>query len=335
MITTDQQHMAHALRLARRGLGNVWPNPAVGCVLVKNGRIIGRGWTQPGGRPHAERIALDQAGKSSQGATAYVTLEPCAHFGKTPPCAQALIDGGIARVVTALGDPDPRVLGRGHDMLREAGITVTEGVLENEARKLQAGFLLRITANRPFITLKLASSFDARIATAGGESQWITGPAARRHVHMLRLMHDAIMVGGKTARADRPSLNIRDMGPVRQPVRIILSSGSLPQFLLESAEFGPLWQVSGDIHDVLHELAQRGITRVFCEGGGHVAAQLLRDGYVDQLVGYTAGMVLGGDARAAVGPFNVQYLSDAPRYKLIETRKIGVDLFHRWLRVRK
>lgn len=324
--------MSHALRLARRGLGNVWPNPAVGCVIVKHGKIVGRGWTQPGGRPHAERVALKQAGVLAENATAYVTLEPCAHHGKTSPCAQALIDGKITRVVTALRDPDPRVSGRGHEMLRNAGIEVVEGIGESEARQSQAGFLSRITAKRPFITLKLASSFDARIATAGGESQWITGPAARQHVHMLRLMHDAIMVGGNTARSDRPSLNVRNMGPVRQPVRLILSSGKLPPLPAEGPEFGPLWQISGDISDILQELAERGLTRVFCEGGGNVAAQLLRKGYVDQLVGYTAGMVLGGDARDAVGQFNLQHLSDAPRFKLIESRKIGLDLFHRWLR---
>lgn len=293
---------------------------------------MGRGWTQPSGRPHAERVALDQAGKLAEGATAYVTLEPCAHHGKTPPCAQALIDAKLDRVVTALGDPDPRVSGRGHAILEAAGIKVTQGVMEAEARAAQAGFLLRVTAGRPYVTLKLASSFDARIATAQGESQWITGPDARAHVHALRLMHDAIMVGGATARADNPSLNVRNMGPVRQPVRVILSSQSLPQFRPEGPDFGPLWQVSGDITDVLKGLADRGITRVLCEGGGQVAAQLLRAGCVDQLVGYTAGLVLGGDAREAVENIGLQHLADAPRFKLAETRRIGPDLFHRWLR---
>ena len=179
--------MAHALRLAARGLGRTWPNPAVGCVIVKDGVILGRGWTQPGGRPHAETMALAQAGAAARGATAYVTLEPCAHHGQTPPCAEALIAARVARVVTALTDPDPRVAGRGHAMLRAAGIAVTEGVLAPEASRLNAGFLKRVTRNLPFVTLKLATTLDGRIATAAGESRWITGPAARRQVHTPRL----------------------------------------------------------------------------------------------------------------------------------------------------
>ena len=324
--------MAHAMRLARRGLGNVWPNPAVGCVLVREGRIFGRGWTQPGGRPHAERMALDQAGDAARGATAYVTLEPCAHQGRTPPCATALIAAGVSRVVTALTDPDPRVSGGGHVILRAAGIDVTEGVRADEARELQAGFLSRIERGRPFLTLKLASSFDGRIATALGESQWITGTAARAHVHALRLCHDAVMVGGGTARADRPSLNVRGFGTVRQPVRIIVSSGALPDLAPEGPEFGPLWQVSGEPVAFMHELGARGLTRVLCEGGGVLAASLLRAGLVDALVGYTAGQVLGADARPAVGPMALTALADAPRFHLVETRRIGGDLFHRWRR---
>lgn len=325
--------MAHALRLARRGLGNVWPNPAVGCVLIDKGRVVGRGWTQPGGRPHAERMALDQAGPLARGATAYVTLEPCAHHGRTPPCAEALVQAGIARVVTALTDPDPRVAGRGHAILRAAGITVVEGVLHDEAQTLQAGFLSRITRGRPFVTLKLATSFDGRIATASGESQWITGPAARAHVHALRLIHDAIMVGGGTARTDRPSLNVRGFDRVRQPVRVIVSAGTMPDLPAEGEDFGPLWQMSGDPQQIMTELADRGITRLFCEGGGKLAASLLQADLVDQLVGYTAGLVLGAEARPAVGPLDFAHLADAPRFQLSEFRRIGPDLFHRWSRV--
>ncbi|WP_423211708.1 bifunctional diaminohydroxyphosphoribosylaminopyrimidine deaminase/5-amino-6-(5-phosphoribosylamino)uracil reductase RibD [Paracoccus yeei] len=324
--------MDHALALARRGLGNTWPNPAVGCVLVRDGRVVGRGWTQPGGRPHAEVRALAQAGEAARGATAYVTLEPCAHHGKTPPCAEALIRAGVARVVTALTDPDPRVSGRGHAMLRAAGIAVTEGMREAAAREAQRGFLTRVTLGRPMLTLKLATSFDGRIATAHGESQWITAPAARRHVHALRLTHDAVMVGGGTARADRPGLNVRGMGRVRQPVRVVVSSGPLPDLPPEGPEHGPLWQLAGDPAAVMADLGARGLTRVLCEGGGILAAGLLRAGLVDQLVGYTAGVVLGGDGRAATGPLALARLADAPRFRLVETRPIGPDLMHRWLR---
>lgn len=329
---SDNRHMDHALGLARRGLGNVWPNPAVGCVIVRDGRVVGRGWTQPGGRPHAEVRALAQAGDAARGATAYVTLEPCSHFGKTPPCANALIASGVARVVSAMTDPDPRVSGRGHAMLRDAGIMVTEGVRQAQARALQRGFLTRVAQGRPMLTLKLATSFDGRIATDSGESQWITGPDARRHVHALRLSHDAVMVGGGTARADLPGLNVRRLGAVRQPVRIVVSGQDLPALPPESADYGPLWQVAGDPAAFMAELGARGLTRVFCEGGGVLAASLLQAGLVDELVGYTAGVVLGGDGRAATAPLGLAHLADAPRFRLAQMRRIGPDLFHRWLR---
>lgn len=216
--------MAHALRLGARGLGRTWPNPAVGCVIVKAGRVVGRGWTCPGGRPHAEPVALAQAGAAALGATAYVTLEPCSHHGRTPPCAEALIAAGLARVVTATGDPDPRVSGRGHAMLREAGIAVTERVLEAEARTAHAGFQKRVTEGLPFVTLKLAATLDGRIATASGESRWITGSLARRAVHAMRMRHDAVMVGVGTAIADDPDLSVRDLGSGHQPVRIVVDS---------------------------------------------------------------------------------------------------------------
>lgn len=324
--------MQHALSLARRGLGNTWPNPAVGCVLIREGRVVGRGWTQPGGRPHAEVMALAQAGTAARGATAFVTLEPCAHHGKTPPCAEALARAGVARVVSALTDPDPRVSGRGHAILRAAGIAVTEGVCAAEARAVQRGFLTRVTQGRPMLTLKLASSFDGRIATASGESQWITGPEARRHVHALRLMHDAVMVGGGTARSDHPSLNVRGFGPVRQPVRIVVSARALPDLPAEDRDHGPLWQVSGAPKDILAELGARGLTRVFCEGGGVLAASLLRAGLVDQLVGYTAGVVLGGDGRAGFADLGLTHLADATRFRLVETRRLGPDILHCWRR---
>ena len=324
--------MRHALALARRGLGNTWPNPAVGCVILREGRVVGRGWTQPGGRPHAEAMALAAAGAAACGATAYVTLEPCAHHGRTPPCAEALAAAGVSRVVSALTDPDPRVAGRGHAILRAAGVAVTEGICEAEARALQSGFLTRIALGRPMLTLKLAGSFDGRIATASGESQWITGAEARRHVQALRLAHDAVMVGGETARADRPGLNLRGFGAVRQPVRIVVSARPLPDLPPEGPEHGPLWQVSGPPEAFMAELGARGLTRVLCEGGGVLAASLLRAGLVDQLIGFTAGVALGAEARPGIGAMALERLSEAPRFHLAEIRRIGGDVMHRWLR---
>jgi len=218
----DRAFMAAALGLARRGLGRVWPNPAVGCVIVRDGLVVGRGWTAPGGRPHAEAVALERAGDLAHGATAYVTLEPCAHHGRTPPCADALVRAGVARVVTALGDPDPRTAGEGHARLRQAGIAVAEGTGADAAEEVNAGFLKRVRHGRPLVTLKLATTLDGRIATAAGESQWITGPRARQDGHRLRAAHDAIIVGSGTALADDPGLTCRLPGlEGASPVRVV------------------------------------------------------------------------------------------------------------------
>lgn len=358
----DIRHMSHALRLAARGLGNTWPNPAVGCVIVRNGRILGRGWTQPGGRPHAERMALDAAGDAS-GATVHVTLEPCAHHGKTPPCADALVEAGVARVVSALTDPDPRVAGRGHDRLRGAGIDVTENVLRDEAMRLNAGFLKRVQEGRPFVTLKLATTLDGRIATATGESRWITGPEARRQVHLLRLTHDAVMVGSGTALADDPELTVRDLGEVRQPVRIVVdrtlslapdsrlgrSAGAVPVWLLHGprapADRLAAWSAAGarlfacpesgghlDLSDALGRLAQEGLTRIFCEGGGGLGAALIRLGLVDDLIQFGAGKLIGAEGRPALGPLGLTALADAPRFRLLAHRITGADTMAHWTR---
>jgi diaminohydroxyphosphoribosylaminopyrimidine deaminase / 5-amino-6-(5-phosphoribosylamino)uracil reductase len=219
----DLQAMRAALGLARRGLGRVWPNPAVGCVIVKDGRVVGRGWTQPGGRPHAETEALARAGEAAHGATAYVTLEPCCHWGRTPPCADALIAAGLRRVVVAVEDPDPRVAGGGLAHLRAAGIAVEAGLGAAEAAEINAGFFQRIRFGRPLVTLKLATSLDGRIATASGESRWITGPAARERAHLLRATHDAILVGTDTVIADDPQLTCRLPGLAEHsPVRVVI-----------------------------------------------------------------------------------------------------------------
>ncbi|MGE5148370.1 MAG: bifunctional diaminohydroxyphosphoribosylaminopyrimidine deaminase/5-amino-6-(5-phosphoribosylamino)uracil reductase RibD, partial [Candidatus Eiseniibacteriota bacterium] len=244
--------MQAALVLARRGLGNVWPNPAVGCVLVQpgsgGGRVVGRGWTQPGGRPHAETEALARAGAAAKGATAYVTLEPCSHHGKTPPCADALIDAGISRAVVALEDPDKRVSGAGIAALRAAGIPTEVGLLGEAAAALNAGFLLRVREGRPFVTLKLATTLDGRIATASGESRWITGEVARDWAHGLRAGHDAVMVGIGTALVDDPELVCRLPGlPLRPTVRIVVDSAlRLPvgSRLVQGTAQAPLWIVA-------------------------------------------------------------------------------------------
>ena len=360
---SDHAHMGHALALGRRGLGSVWPNPAVGCVIVAGGRVAGRGWTQAGGRPHAETVALAQAGSRARGATAYVTLEPCAHHGRTPPCAEALLAAGVARVVTALEDPDPRVSGRGHAILRQGGAQVVIGLRAAEARHDQAGFFMRVTQGRPLLTLKLATSLDGRIATASGESRWITGPDARRAVHALRLEHDAVLVGGGTARTDDPRLTVRGLGAVRQPVRIVVSRKlDLPSAgtLAGSARDAPLWLVHGkeapadriarwtalgatcldvpvtrgqlDPAAMLAALGARGITRVFCEGGGSLGASLLQAGLVDRLLGFSAGVALGAEGQPALGALGIHALADAPRFRLDESRSLGGDVLSRWTR---
>ncbi|MBI6629864.1 bifunctional diaminohydroxyphosphoribosylaminopyrimidine deaminase/5-amino-6-(5-phosphoribosylamino)uracil reductase RibD [Pontibaca salina] len=355
--------MALALSLGRRNQGACWPNPAVGCVIVKGTRIVGRGWTAPGGRPHAEPMALEQAGAAARGATAYVTLEPCAHHGKTPPCAEALIKAGIARVVAPFEDSDPRVSGQGFAMLREAGIELTTGVLSRQAGRDHAGFLLKAEQGRPMVTLKLASSFDGRIATASGHSQWITGPDARRLVHGMRARHDAVMVGAGTVRADDPSLTVRDLGIEHQPVRVVVSrhlelplmgqlarsAGDVPLWLCHGsgadgervsaweglgARLVPCGVISGqiDMADVLQKLGEAGLTRVFCEGGGALAASLLGADLVDELVGFTAGLTIGGDGLPAIGALGLQRLDNAARFRLLETRAIGADVLHHWVR---
>lgn len=360
----DQRAMIHALALGRRGLGRCWPNPAVGCVLVKDGRIVGRGWTQPGGRPHGEVMALAQAADQARGATAYVTLEPCAHYGKTPPCADALTSAGIARAVVALRDPDPRTDGGGIAVLRAAGIAVTEGIEQAAAAWDHAGFLSRVRRGRPLVTLKLATSFDGRIATGSGESKWITGPAARRHVHADRARHDAVLVGGGTARADDPSLDVRGLGRIAQPLRIVAARRlDLPDdaALVRSARAQPVWVLHGpdaapdriaaleaagvrclsvplgpDRHldplGMLRVLGDAGLTRVFCEGGGALAAALLQADLVDRLTGFTAGVALGAEGRPCLGPLGISVLGEAPRFDLVETRAVGGDVLHCWER---
>ncbi|MEL6683992.1 MAG: bifunctional diaminohydroxyphosphoribosylaminopyrimidine deaminase/5-amino-6-(5-phosphoribosylamino)uracil reductase RibD [Pseudomonadota bacterium] len=358
----DARFMALALMLGRRGLGRVWPNPAVGCVIVKDGQIVARGATDLGGRPHAEVVALSQAGQAAQGATVYVTLEPCAHHGKTPPCTDALIAAKVARVVIAADDPDERVNGRGIAMLRNAGITVDCGIGQAGALRDHAGFLSRITQGRPFVTLKLAGTLDGRIATATGESQWITGPDARRMVHMMRSTHDAVMVGAGTVRADDPALTVRGLGMSHQPVRIVVSRAmKIPATnqLATTAAEAPVWLCHGTDAEVadwtekgavslpcatvgnqvdplamMTALANKGITRVFCEGGGMLAVSLLNAGLVDQLVVFSAGAAIGAEGTPMLAAMGVDQLAGAPRFVLDNVRPIGNDICHIWTKPR-
>lgn len=355
----DRAFMAMALTLARRGLGRVWPNPAVGCVLVREGRVVGRGWTQDGGRPHAEQVALECAGALAHGATAYVTLEPCAHHGKTPPCVDALLGAGIARVVSATDDPDPRVSGGGHRRLREAGIELSEGVRRLEAEELNLGFLHRQRLGRPLVTLKLAMSLDGCIATHNGHSQWITGPEARARAHLLRAEHDAVMVGSGTAITDNPRLTVRLPGlQDRRPIRIVADSRlalHLTHELVRGAAETPTWllarddaerqrrrafeqagvevlEVPGgeaeplDITAALQVLGGRGLTRILVEGGGRLAASLLSAGLVDRLIVFQAGLAIGGDGLPGVAGLGLKDLNSATRFVQRKVERVGPDL---------
>jgi diaminohydroxyphosphoribosylaminopyrimidine deaminase/5-amino-6-(5-phosphoribosylamino)uracil reductase len=356
LAAEDEAHMRAALSLAARGLGNTWPNPAVGCVIVRDGEVVGRGWTAPGGRPHAETEALGRAGAAARGATAYVTLEPCCHWGRTPPCTDALIAAGVARVVVALRDPDPRVDGRGLHLLREAGIEVAAGVLEVEAARLSAGFLKRVGAGLPLVTLKLASTLDGRIATRTGESRWITGPDARRAVHALRARHDAVLVGSGTVLADDPDLTCRLPGAaplptvrvvadsrLRTPPRAKLFDNPAPAWVATRAghpeaaldalrargaeiiELPPL-DAGLDPAALLRALAVRGITRVFAEGGAGLAAALLRAGLVDRLAWFHAPAVMGADGRPAAEALPLDLLSEMPKFRRVSAIALGPDL---------
>lgn len=322
--------MRHALRLAARGLGRVAPNPAVGCVIVSpENRIVGRGWTAPGGRPHAETIALEQAGGAARGAAAYVSLEPCAHHGKTPPCADALIAAGVARVVGAVRDPDPRTSGKGFEKLKQAGIEVVEGVLADEAKALNEGFFKRIIESRPLIALKIAQSADAKVTNGPGKGKWITSERARRHGQLLRAQHDAIMVGIGTVLADDPELTCRIAGlEDRSPIRIVLdlrlrlpvksklaqTARDVPAVVFTCASGGDELEKLGveiahmkagvdgkpDLGEVMRALAQRGLTRLLVEGGPAFQAALIAQHLVDRLYLYQAPIVVG--AKGLPGP---------------------------------
>ncbi len=357
--------MRAALGLASRALGRAWPNPAVGCVLVNDGRVVGRGWTQPGGRPHAETEALSRAGHAARGAVAHITLEPCTHHGRTPPCVDSLVDAGISRAVIAMPDPDPRVDGTGIGQLRDAGIEVTEGVCKTEASEIVAGFVRRVCFGRPLVTLKLATTLDGRIGTRIGASQWITGLESRGFAHALRARHDGVLVGARTAVVDNPNLTCRLPGlGDRSPVRIFLDgSDELPDShdLIANASSIPTWVLTArvetdqrctsmashgveiihtaptvnggiDISDGLRALAGRGLNSVLVEGGGGLAASLLRARLVDRLVWFRAPMMIGADGIAAAAELGVDGLDLAPGFTRIAVREVGVDIVETYAR---
>ncbi len=353
--------MALALRLAQRGLGRVWPNPAVGCVIVDaESRVVGRGWTQDGGRPHAETQAIARAGERARGATAYVSLEPCAHHGQTGPCAQALIAAGVSRVVSAVEDPDLRVKGNGHASLTAAGVEVRIGVLQAQAIALNAGFFSRIQHGRPLVTLKLASTLDGKIALSSGESRWITGQEARAHVHVLRSQHDAVMVGIGSALADDPELTCRMQGAnhsrlvrivadsqARLPAtsKLALSADKQPVWLLTAAlksagDLGklsvkmvrvPLGAGGIDLEAALQVLAGQGLTRILVEGGAALASSLLKSELVDRLLWYRAPSVMG-EGVSAVASLELAGLGDMPRFVSEETIRLGQDVLETYRR---
>jgi diaminohydroxyphosphoribosylaminopyrimidine deaminase/5-amino-6-(5-phosphoribosylamino)uracil reductase len=314
--------MGAALGLAARGRGRTSPNPNVGCIIVQDDRIVGRGWTQPGGRPHAEAEALAEAGEAARGATVYTTLEPCAHgSARGPDCSGLLIAAGVARVVVALGDPDPRTNGRGIARLQEAGIAVTTGPGQAEARRSMAGFLTRRAAGRPFVTLKLALSLDGCIALADGESRWITGPEARAHGHLERAQHEAILVGRGTLLSDAPRLDVRLPGlEDRSPRRILLS----------------LHPQSGwtSIPAPVNIMSLAGVDHLLVEGGAQTAASFLRADLVDRLLLYRAPLLIGG-GKPALSDIGLAELADAHgRWRLHDTRMLGSDRLEVYERAR-
>ena len=345
--------MAQALCLAERGRYGAHPNPVVGCVLVRDGTTIGEGWHVRAGEAHAEVNALQAAGELASGATAYVTLEPCAHTGKTPPCADALIDAGVERVVIAMGDPFPDVAGRGIERLRSAGIRVDTGLMSNAAAALNAGFLSRVTRQRPFVRLKLATSLDGAIAMSSGESQWITGPAARADVQRLRARSGAILTGIGTVLADDPSLTVRDesLGQTGQPLRVVLDTRlrmpatasmlSLPGSTLvcssetqaetnlraAGAEIATFTASDGrvPISGVLTELALREVNEVLVEAGPVLAGQMLQEGFVDELVIYQAPHIMGSETQPLAVTPKWTALADRRNMTIADTRRVGAD----------
>lgn len=356
----DLRFMNLALALGRRGQGRTWPNPAVGAVVVKDGVIVGRGWTQSGGRPHAEPEALARAAEASRGATLYVTLEPCSHHGKSPPCADAIVAAGIARVVSAIEDPNPDVAGQGHARLRAAGIEVDVGLCADEAARDHAGHFLRVREKRPFVVLKLAVSSDDKIAAAGYRQVTITGEAAKSRVHLLRAQSDAILVGIGTVLADDPTLTCRLPGlDAQSPVRIVLDRAlRIPgtSKLVHSARVHPIWVMTSDMSEapaamklggagaqiirvpttmtpspgldlkaVMTALSERGVTRLMVEGGAKVASSFLKQGFVDEVWLLRGPDEIGPDGIGALDAQPLSIITQSPQWRSRATEHLGRD----------
>jgi diaminohydroxyphosphoribosylaminopyrimidine deaminase/5-amino-6-(5-phosphoribosylamino)uracil reductase len=362
---TPEEAMRRALAQARRASGRSWPNPPVGAVVLRGGRVLGRGFTRPPGGPHAEVVALEAARRrhgaaALRGATLAVTLEPCCHHGRTPPCTDAILAAGIARIWIGHRDPNPKVAGRGLRILRAAGVELALGVLEEECREQHRGFLSRIGRGRPFVTLKLAASLDGRIATAGGESRWISGPAARRRVHALRAQSDAIAVGSATAAADDPELTARrSASVVHRPVRVVFDSAlslSPRSRLARAADPQRTWVLAApgaaqrrraleaagvrvlvvprrgrhlDLRRALARLGREGLNTLLVEGGGGLAAALLRAGLVDEVHWFAAPTWLGEEGRPALGALGLRRLASRSVLAAPKVSRLGEDLYLR------
>lgn len=325
--------MQTALAHAQWGWGRVAENPSVGCVILcASGHVVGVGHTADGGRPHAETVALTMAGKHARGGTAYVTLEPCSHHGQTPPCADGLIQAGIARVVVACTDPDPRVSGQGINRLKQAGITVDVGCCGADGVGVHAGFFSRIIRNRPWITAKIATTMDGKIATTTGHSQWITGAVARTHGQVLRSQNDGILVGAGTVRADNPRLTCRINGICHTPARVVLGGADLAQ-----SDFSvfdgttPLYHYTNgggavDMAGALADLATHGINRLMVEGGGQILSTLLKQGFIDELHWIHAPTVMGGDGLPAVADLGLNTLDEMAGFSVLKRQPLGTDM---------
>ncbi|MER2539673.1 MAG: bifunctional diaminohydroxyphosphoribosylaminopyrimidine deaminase/5-amino-6-(5-phosphoribosylamino)uracil reductase RibD [Azonexus sp.] len=349
----DHSMMARALRLAERAMWTTTPNPRVGCVLVRDSWIVGEGWHEKAGEPHAEVHALNAAGRRARGATAYVTLEPCSHHGRTPPCAEALIAAGISRVVVAMSDPNPLVAGKGLALLEAAGIETACGLLETEARELNIGFVSRMTRGRPWLRLKTAASLDGKTALNNGLSQWITGPDARRDGQCWRARACAILTGIGTVRDDDPLLNVRDLETTRQPLRVVVDSKletpltarilqggpSLIVGAVENAEKIELLRSTGaevlifpnaagkvELKDLLDELGRRGINEVHAEAGFKLNGSLLREGLVDELLLYLAPCLIGHDASGLFNLPELTSLDQKRQLKIRDLRQVGENI---------